>query len=477
MGWFIAIILFILLIGAFSHQGKLEGQIKELKNGEENRLKLSRDSLSSKAAEAESAKQEVTQLNGKIKDQALINDSLSLKILKLESDLKPFQGAIDLDEKVRQMQKQERDTFATIQGLKQQIEDLQKEFNPLELESYARDFGLYEPKYNFDTSARYKAELERLRSEQKEAVRSGSAFWLPPNMTMNGNLAQGKKMVKEIVQLQLRAFNGESEALIQKVRFDNLYKIEERIHDLYRKINILDGETGCYITSAYLEMRLKELYLVHEYQEKRQAEAEEQRAIREQMREEEKAQRELERAQVEAEREEQRYEVALEKARREVEQATGARQEFLQREMERLAAALAEVHAKGERAMSMAQQTRVGHVYVISNIGSFGEDVYKIGMTRRLEPLERVRELGNASVPFNFDVHAVIYSEDAPKLEADLHREFSSRRVNQINQRKEFFRVSLEEIQKFVLAHHGEIEFTMLAEAADFRKSQQAIHA
>lgn len=421
----------------------------------------------------ESKDQELALLKKKNEDLDLVSEDLRLKVTKLETDLKPFQGVIDLDAKARQLQQQEREAFASVQGLKQQIEDLKKELNPLELDSYAREFGLYEPKYDFDTSVRYKLELDSLRADQKQSLKDGRAFHAPQNWTVGGSAAAGRKMVKEISQLQLRAFNGECDGLILRVRFDNAKKIEERIIDLHRKINVLDGETGCFITNAYLEMKLKELYLVHEYQEKKYLEAEEQRAIREQMREEEKAQRELEKAMADAEREEQRYQAALEKARREAESAVGAKQAALQTEIERLTTALAEAHAKGERALSMAQQTRVGHVYVISNIGSFGENVYKIGMTRRLEPLERVRELGNASVPFNFDVHAVIYSDDAPRLEADLHRAFNGRRVNQVNFRKEFFNVSLEEIRDFVVKNHGEIEFTLAAEAADYRKSQQ----
>ena len=120
----------------------------------------------------------------------------------------------------------------------------------------------------------------------------------------------------------------------------------------------------------------------------------------------------------------------------------------------------------------MAQQTRRGHVYVISNIGSFGEDVYKIGMTRRLDPMDRVLELGDASVPFKFDVHAIIFSEDAPSLENTLHKHFETNRLNLINRRREFFRVSLAEIERVVKENHGEIEFTQIAEARESRESE-----
>lgn len=227
----------------------------------------------------------------------------------------------------------------------------------------------------------------------------------------------------------------------------------------------------CNIAPTYVELRVQELRAVHEQRERIQAIKEEQRLIREQMREEEIAQREMERARQEAERDEARYAVALEKARQDAEWAQGAKQaELLERiaEMERL---LTEAQTNRERAIARAQMTRSGHVYVISNIGSFGEHVYKIGMTRRLDPLDRIRELGDASVRFEFDVHAVIYAEDAPSLEAELHRVFDHRRVNLVNARKEFFHVDIQEIEREVRQRHADILLTRVASAEEFRKS------
>ena len=222
-------------------------------------------------------------------------------------------------------------------------------------------------------------------------------------------------------------------------------------------------------------MKIQELFVVHEYQEKLQAEKEEQRRIREQMREEQRAQKELEKAQRDAEKEEEQYQRALDKARKEMEQATGEKQSKLEGEIERLNQMLTEAQEKKERAISRAQMTRSGHVYIISNVGSFGEDIYKIGLTRRLVPMDRVKELGDASVPFLFDVHAMIYSDNAPALENHLHKTFDSKRVNLVNTRKEFFRVNLEEIVESVDSKFGEVEFTMKAEAVDYRKTQAII--
>lgn len=155
-----------------------------------------------------------------------------------------------------------------------------------------------------------------------------------------------------------------------------------------------------------------------------------------------------------------------------MERASGSKQQRLLTQIEEIQRKLTEAHANKERAMSRAQMTRSGHVYIISNIGSFGEQVYKIGMTRRLDPLDRVKELGDASVPFEFDVHAILYTEDAPALENKLHRAFHHRRVNRVNAKKEFFRIELTEIVEFVRTHHrADIEIMHAAEAEEYRKT------
>ena len=247
--------------------------------------------------------------------------------------------------------------------------------------------------------------------------------------------------------------------------------MEERIYKAFEVINKLGEQNHIEITDEYLTLKLNELRLVHEYQEKLYEEKEEQRRIKEQMREEEKALREIEKAKREAEKEEERYQKALEKAKLDVEQAQGAKLEKLNENIRLLEEKLRQAHEQKERAVSRAQLTKSGHVYVISNIGSFGENVYKIGMTRRLDPVDRLKELGDASVPFSFDVHAMIYSENAPELENKLHKIFDSKRVNLVNLRKEFFKINLDEIEQSVVENHGEIEFTKIAEAKEYRES------
>lgn len=361
---------------------------------------------------------------------------------------------------------------AEVQSLQGHIQRLRAEFAVLDEEANLQSFGFYKPRYSFASSERYQAKLDEIRAHQKSMLSAKTAAQSHTQWTVNGSVAEGRKQINQTLKLMLRGFNGECDAAIAKVKYNNVNAMEARILKARDAINALVTVQACTISTAYFELKLNELYLVHEYEEKVQEEKEEQRRIREQMREEEIAVREIEKARQDAEKEEARAAEALRKARAEVDQAVGAKQQKLLRQIEELERRLGEAQANKQRATSQAQLTRSGHVYIISNVGSFGEHVYKIGMTRRLDPMDRVRELGDASVPFQFDVHAIIYTEDAPAFENALHREFHQRRVNRINERKEFFRVSLEEIAAVARRMHArEVEFTLMAEAQEYRKT------
>jgi hypothetical protein len=334
------------------------------------------------------------------------------------------------------------------------------------------EFGLYQPQFDFDTSESFKMQLEYNYSLQKDIIRANRAAVCRTEWTVNGSKSEGKKQTKQVIKLILFAFNGECDSVIAKVKWNNVTKARERILKSFENINKLGETNTISITEDYLKLKLDELALTYEYEQKKQEEKEEQRRIRELMREEEKAQREFEKAQREAEEEEDRFQKALDKARKQLGLVSDSEIELLNSQISSLEIKLQEAHEKKERAISMAQLTKAGHIYIISNLGSFGENVYKIGMTRRLEPLDRVRELGDASVPFHFDVHAVIYSENAPQLEYELHRKFSDRRLNRKNFRKEFFKVTLDEIEFEVKKHaNAEIEFTKIGEAREYRET------
>jgi hypothetical protein len=268
------------------------------------------------------------------------------------------------------------------------------------------------------------------------------------------------------------AFNGRVDAILSRVRNDNYGTLTQEIRDAFALVN-LNGLAfrDARVLPAYLDARLDELKWAVAVQELRQKEREEQRIIKEQIREEEKARREYEKAMHQAQREEEIIRQAMEKARLQAEEASADQKVKFENQLALLNQKLTEAEARNQRALSMAQQTRKGNIYIISNIGSFGEDMLKIGMTRRLEPLDRVRELGDASVPFEFDVHAIIPADDAPALEYQLHTEFEDMRVNKVNGRKEFFRLPLSRVREYLAGRGVDVAFTMVAEAHEYRES------
>lgn len=386
-------------------------------------------------------------------------------IIDIETERNNIQKEIDTESvNLKKLKDDYKDKRALYEKLLTEIEILEEDLEYI-------SFGVYKPHFDFDTSERYQAQINENRSKQKEIIKNKQAAVCHTEWTVSGSKTEGRKMTNRNIKLMLRAFNNECDSAVLKVKWNNVQKMEERIRKAHEAINKLGEPNQIIITTPYLNLKLEELWLAHEYQEKLYEEKEEQRRIREQIREEEKVQKEIEKQQREAEQDEERYQKALEEAQKEVNKAKGKELEKLNDKIALLQKQLEEAHEKKERALSRAQMTKSGHVYVISNIGSFGEDVFKIGMTRRLEPLDRVRELGDASVPFLFDVHAMIFSEDAPALENELHKTFHEKRLNMVNLRREFFDVSLDEIEKVVLDNHGEIEFTKLAEAKEYRET------
>lgn len=268
------------------------------------------------------------------------------------------------------------------------------------------------------------------------------------------------------------AYNGKVDSILSKVKHNNYGKLLQEIKDAWQLVNQHGmAFKNARISDTYHQARMNELKWAVAVNELQLQEKEEQRQIREQLREEERARKEYEKAIKEAEKEEKKLKEMMDKVRAELSHANEQERLKLESKIADLQQKYDEAEAKNQRALSMAQQTRAGHVYVISNIGSFGEDVFKIGMTRRLEPTERVYELGDASVPFSFDIHAMIFSEDAPALENELHKRFADTQLNLVNSRKEFFRVPLKDIKSVVTEMGMETHWTLKAEAAQYRES------
>ena len=326
------------------------------------------------------------------------------------------------------------------------------------------ELNFYKPHYNFEKSLEYERAVSNNRTAQKTLIKAGKA------VIAETYDKSSRKISNILVKLLIRTFNSESDLLIQNIDYKNIVIYENRLNNTFEQLNKLALPFNVMITNDFLKLKIEELRIYHEFQEKKQVEAEEQRQIKEIMREEIRAEREMEKAKAEAEKEQQKYQALLDKLMEAARAAHGAELEKMNAQIAVLQQQLDEAKEK-ERAISQAQLTKAGYVYVISNVGSFGENVFKIGMTRRLEPQERVDELGDASVPFQFDVHAMIYHENAPELESKLHQIFERNRVNKINPRKEFFRVSLDEIEKVARQYKADVSFTKIAEAKEYRQS------
>lgn len=307
------------------------------------------------------------------------------------------------------------------------------------------------------------AELKKARERTREMVKSGRA----------ANCDYVEPHRKETaIRFVVDAFNGKIDSILSRTKADNFGTLQQAINDAFSLVNHNGAAfRGARITPEFLQARLEELRWAVVAQELKDRDREEQRRIKEQIREEERARKEFEKAIKDAEKEEELLRKAMDKVQKEVERASEEQKTVYEAKLLELAEKLRVAEERSQRALSMAQQTRSGHVYVISNIGSFGEEVFKIGMTRRLEPRDRVRELGDASVPFEFDIHAMIYSEDAPSLEKTLHKTFLRTQMNKVNPRKEFFRISLSEIRREAEKLGVEAQWTLAAAAREFRES------
>lgn len=420
----------------------------------------------------------VIQLSKKTRTNKELKESLNKykDIINIDSEVSKRKAALEtLGSKLSELEKVYKDKDSALNQdylqHKAIYENLRKEVSLLEENLENISYGLYKPHYDYKTSEEFKQNLEKIIDRQRQAIKNESATYCPVKWEVGGSKTEGAKMTKHYSKLMLRAFNGECDAAIAKVRWNNIGNMEARIGKAFEAINKLGSTHQSTVTKEYFDLKLQELRLEFELEEKLYQEKEEQRKIREQMREEEKAQREIEKARQEAEEEEERNEKALQKAKAEIEKAKGQELERLTEKIKMLEENLQKAHELKERAISRAQLTKSGHVYIISNIGSFGDTVYKIGMTRRLEPTDRIDELGDASVPFDFDVHGLIYSENAPELENILQKKLESKRLNLVNRRAEFFDTTIDELEAIVNELNLNIQLTKLAEAKEYRES------
>jgi len=357
----------------------------------------------------------------------------------------------------KKVSKQEEKVAEELQTKKDEINGLDKELEQLKADlALAREeediqtYGLYEPHYDFETATAYKERLDEIRRRQKQLVKDKKAAWGKPNMTLNGDARKGQAMINDNIKQIIRTFNTECDVTIRKVKHSNIEASEKRIRKSYETLNRLNERLGVRIQPEYLNLKIEELYLAYEYEVKKQEEKELLAEAREREREERKLRQKLEKEKNKFNRENDRITKELDDAEAKLQSADDDEKAKLEAQIAELKAALEKNNEEIEKIDKWEETPGAGYVYIISNIGSFGEDVFKIGVTRRDDPEERIKELSNASVPFKYDSHVFIFSEDAYNLESSLHERFDKKRVNKINRRKEFFNISIDDVKEIV---------------------------
>lgn len=405
---------------------------------------------------------------GKPKDEILeaklqkLTDDIEKKkvdLAKLEQQIKKGKEVISLDTELAQKRNE----------LAQLNEEIAVANGNLNLQ----EFGFFERQYSFSDSTKYKDKLDSLRMQQKSMVKNGAAGRIITPMLLDNSKSKGKAMQNQLIKAALRGFNGEADALLVKVSVVNVDNKIKALRKVFEQLNKMYSRNLIEITYPYLDLKIEELRLAAEYELQKQEEKELLREQREKEREDKKLQAEIKAKRKQLEKDRDHFKNMVAKVTELLKEAKNDEVDELKRQLAEYQDKLSELDEIEEDIDYRESHATAGYVYVISNIGSFGEDVYKIGVTRRLEPLERIRELSSASVPFQFDVHALIFSEEAFALETELHNQLANYKVNKVNGRKEYFKVSFEEIRN-ILATHKEltVELNEDAEAFEYRQTK-----
>lgn len=363
---------------------------------------------------------------------------------------------------------------SAVASLRKMQREKEKQLVTFDDEILVQDFGLYRPRFDFAESSQFKDRLSDCRARQREAIKNFSSHASEINWQVDGSRSKGRKMVRETARLLMMAYNGQCDEIVRKVKGTNVQKSIEQVRKSAETITKLGSTMHISIPDRYVALKIEEVQLAYEYARKKDEEKEALRAALEREREEKKLAQEIAAERRRLEKERKQYQAAYDDIMKRLENAEDEEAQELEKKAKELREKLDDVDRATRDVDYREANQKAGYVYVISNVGSFGEGVYKIGMTRRLDPMERVSELSDASVPFNFDVHALIFCDDAPALEAALHRAFEKKKVNLVNQRREFFRVSLREIENVVKSNFDKtVEFHETPDAEQFRTSEK----
>ncbi|MBK5233609.1 MAG: DUF4041 domain-containing protein [Thermoleophilia bacterium] len=390
---------------------------------------------------------------------------LAAQVARLESQIEQLgiKSAIELEEHRDKLRAEIASLNSNVTAGKQELELLKQGIVTTQETEILQEVGLYEYRHPLDDSVAYQAELKALKDQMRAMTRKdGGAVEAVTEWTVNDSKAQGKKMVRDFSKLLLRAYNAEADNLVRGMKPYKLDTSLDRLEKVAATIAKLGVTMQIRISSHYHGLRRRELELTADFINMKAEEKEREKEERARLREEQKVQQEMERERKRLEKERTHYENALAKLEDNGDEEAAAR---LREEMAEIQKAIEDVDYR-------AANIRAGYVYVISNIGTFGESVIKIGLTRRLEPMDRVRELGDASVPFRFDTHALFFSDDAVGIERELHERFKDRRVNRVNLRREFFYATPAEVKEQLLEVAGDIlEYEETPEALEYRQS------
>ncbi|SDN13976.1 DUF4041 domain-containing protein [Acetanaerobacterium elongatum] len=393
------------------------------------------------------------------KGQVMQLDNLVSEISRLQNSKN------DLEKEVADLSAQVEQHLKDIADKKACIVDLDDEVT-------LQEVSLYKPVFSFTKATEYQERLAVIREDQKRMISNGTFAILPPYFTLDGSAAKGKKLISDTAKLVVKCFNSECDSLVENVKFNNVDKSIERMRKVFNDINKLVKSFQMELSTAYLGLKIREITLAFEYAQKKQQEKEELRQAREELREQQKLEQEIRMARERIAKERKHFANAIKDLQLKADHADSDSRPEIEAKLAELQEKMVQLDAEEKTVDYREQNAKAGYVYVISNIGAFGENVFKIGMTRRLEPMDRVDELGDASVPFKFDVHALIFSDNAPELEAKLHQRFYKNRINKINDRKEFFKADIDEIEAVIKENYDKVvDIEKIPAAEQYRES------
>lgn len=351
-----------------------------------------------------------------------------------------------------------------LESLKAEKEDITEEIKALTEQALIANFDFSD--FDNVTSEEFKNQLAVSKMNEEKDLKDG-------HLIDSKSYNHDKKFIANNSKQIIRLFNAECDSVMAKVTAKNIDTSRNKITRSFNSLNKIFETDDVQLTEHWLRIKLDQLNTLYLYEMKKNQEKDIQKTIKEQMIEEEKVRREIEKEKQKLEKDQKQVNNEITRMMKYLQKSNNdAEKELYLDKIRELEEKIKDLEEEKEKVLEREANARAGYVYIISNIGSFGEDVYKIGMTRRLEPMDRIKELSSASVPFEFDVHAMIFSDNAPELENILHQTFRDKSVNKVNYRKEFFKVSLDEIEKVVKQNYDKtVDFIRVPTASEYRQT------